>query len=323
MLSDVLNERNYKIRFYAVNIGANAEQWKEWRDGRLDIRAENTEIVHLWDPEVTSDYQMKYGVVKTPRVFLLDKDGVIVGRGLDADALVQLLDIYVGAELYDEEYVYGDDASNALMKELFATYGESLKPEDVLEVAGMLKERTLDLSDTLNFKHLEGDLLYYLTNRREEAFKEGSLLFIDEYILSREDIWSTEDDRLQVVGMADMMKELLSRTPVGSKVPCVRIGGRNLRRLKGITNYIIFHTEGCSYCEAEIAMADSIAALSLNAFSDGVKPIFVKVNVTEIEERNPRLWKRLFDTFDLSTLPMVIETDRRGRIVRRYTTLLK
>ena len=46
------------------------------------------------------------------------------------------------------------------------------------------------------------------------------------------------------------------------------------------------------------------------------------VNVDEIVTSDPSLASRIFDRFDLSSLPFIIETDRKGKILHRYMTLL-
>jgi hypothetical protein len=45
------------------------------------------------------------------------------------------------------------------------------------------------------------------------------------------------------------------------------------------------------------------------------------VNVDDLLRTDPSLANRLFDTFDLSSLPFLLETDRRGIILRRYFLL--
>ena len=245
-------------------------------------------------------------------------------------------------------------------------------------MAKALESSTLAKSDTLSFKHLEGDLLYWLTSRRDELSKEGALPFINEYILSRPGIWNTQDDTLKVVGLARMMKDLLSRTPVGSKLPKAKdlisksssaesqsnttvwpdriqeqgeVNNRNqasdrsleqvdvsdkahgdhtliqprndanalfLRdwtrkwnRLRRKGGYIVFHTEGCPVCKAELSAADSLGLRTLD------------VNVDEIMVTNPALAKSLLDTFDLSSMPLILQVGRHGIILRRYLSFIQ
>lgn len=363
LLRSKLNTKNWPIDVYAVYTGVDPDAWKEWRDSKFNVRATRTKVVHLWDPEVASDYQMKYGVIQTPRMFLIDRSGTIIGRGMDTRALEQLLDIVLSSA----DYEYGGPASISLMDKLFATYGETpdslsqvhadlsqnssdrslslpkrrhgrldrslslpKRPsaENVLDVAKTLEFRTLSKGDTTFFKHLEGDLLYWLTSQRKEALKEGTLPFLNEYILSRPEIWNTPDDTLKVVGLARMMKDLLSRTPVGSDLPkakdftsiplrsdsnisSLRDWTKKWNRLRRKGGFIVFHTEGCPVCKAELSAADSLGLRTLD------------VNVDEIMVTNPALAKSLLDTFDLSSMPLILQVSRNGIILRRYLSFIQ
>ena len=301
-LRSLLNDKDYPVTVYAIYVGTNEERWTQWRNS-FTLDTEETEVVHLWDPDNTADLQFTYGVVQTPKMFLVDPEGVIAGRGLDSEALEQLLEVL----LDDGDYDYGSDASAALFDKLFSTYGPKVTAADVADVASLLKGRTLDLGDTLNFKHLEGDLLYYIAGKREEGFREGAASLVKDYILSRPDIWNNEEDSLMVVGMAEMLDGLLSKTPVGSTIPKMGIKGWNKFRKQG--GYIFFHAEGCPICEAEMELADSL----------GIK--YFSVNMDALENKSPRKTRKLLDTFDLSSLPFVIQIGKGGIVERRYASL--
>ena len=305
LLRGKLNSKDYPVDVYAFCTGENPDEWQDWRDNRFNLRAEATRVIHVWDPEVYSDYQKKYGVLQTPRMFLLDRSGRIVGRGMDSDALEQILDILISRE----DYTYGGESSGALFDNLFSAYGEDFKPEDILETAGMLEQRTLGRGDTLMFKHLEGDLLYYLVPKRDYVHMKGAKSLIDSYILGRPEIWNTEDDTLKVVGLARMMDELLSRTPEGTRIPKMSsIKGWNRFRRKG--GYLLFHTEGCPVCAQEVEAA-KISGLR-----------YFEVNMDALSESDPVAARKLLDTFDLSGLPFIMETGRRGLVKRKYVSLL-
>lgn len=328
LLRSKLNSKNWPIDFYAIYTGVDAAKWKEWRESKFTVTAQLTDVIHLWDPEISSDYQMKYGVIQTPRMFLIDRSGTIIGRGMDTRALDQLL----GIVLSDISYEYGGEASKALIDKLFSSCTDNC----VMEVAKALESRTLAKGDTVFFKHLEGDLLYWLTSRRDEASKEGTLPFINEYVLSRPGVWNTPDDTLKVVGLARMMRELLSRVPVGSRLPASKdlVRESRVRDSNGVQNgasaadraavfdakawdrlrkkggYIVFHTEGCPVCREELSAADSLGLRTL------------EINVDEIMASNPDLAKVFLDTFDLSSMPFILEVSRRGVIRRRYVSFV-
>ncbi len=317
LLRGVLSEGDYPVDLIAVYTGSDPEAWRDWRTGRWNIDAPATRFQHFWDPDVSSDYQRKYGVLSTPKVFLIDGAGTILGRNLDPPALVQLLRHY----LSEPEYVYGGEETALLFDRLFeglAGEGNASEEEaralsdEVLSVASLLEEKTLARADTLSYKHLEGDLLYYLLNRREEGFRRAGPEFLDRYILSRGEVWNTAADTLQVVSLAQMMDDLWSRTPVGSRLPKYSLPGwKRLRRRGGL---LVFHTPGCGDCTATLAAADSLSALQ-------PRKALVKVDMDGLLAEDPDLAASLFETFDLSVMPYVIQVGRCGKVCRKYVFL--
>lgn len=321
MLRNLLETENFPVDLIAVYASDKAEAWQDYVDAQLTIDASRTRVYHLWDPELDSDFQRKYGVIQTPRTFLIAPDGTILGRGLDVRALSQMLH-----GIFDEvELEYGSEESAALYSSIFS--GGSMTRDEVAGVADHIAASTLTKGDTVMFRQMTGDLLYWLASERGEGAREGSAYLIDKYILSRGDVWKTEDDSLKVIGFAEMTDELLSLAVPGSriadvKVPAVRLssgkekdGVFNLRRLKGKPGMIIFYTVGCHVCDAEKAAAREYVKAD-------PKARVLLVNVDEVVSSSPALADRLFRSFDLSSLPFIIQTDRKGFILRRYVTLI-
>ncbi len=334
LLRNMLMTSDFPVEFYAIYAGDNREAWDAYVAERLNVGESAAKVVHLWDPELDSDFQRKYGVIQAPRLLLVDPEGIIVGRGLDAKALgVMLHGIFDVPELE-----YGSEESAALFDGIFEG-GATV--EDVRRIADYIETSTE--GNTVMFRQLTGDLLYWLSVKSGEAFKEGADYLIDNKILSRPEVWKTADDSLKVVGLAQFIDGLLEKARPGTLVSGLKVPGERIRkgratgaasgasaseasvrvrageyrldRLGGKRNIIIFYTEGCANCDAEKAAAWGLAAGDRRAR-------VLLVNVDRILATDPDLAAELFEAFDLSTLPFLLETDRKGLIRRRYHTLL-
>lgn len=323
-LATFLRRGEYPVVCYAVYTGTDPVQWEKYRTVHLDLPS----VVNVWDPDGSSDFQLKYGVLKTPWMVLVGPDGRIVGRGLDTRALSILLATETGAA---EDYVYGDDSRMKSLDRIFATLGDSLSAEAIVGVADYLAARTLGEGDADSYKEFEGDLLYYLESRTGEVFKDGELLFIDKFILGT-DIWDTPRDTALVVSLAAAKKELLMRTPVGSEVPDIKVPGTLLRK-KGLfckgrregtfslrgskADYLVFYSRGCSRCDSALRSIEAMTASS----AGGKKVRALLIDMDSVLESDPSAGAALLDSFDLSVLPHVLELSRAGTVLHRYVNL--
>lgn len=324
LLRNLLETENYPIDFYAIYAGDDRKSWEAYVAERFALEAPDISVKHLWDPAIDSDFQRKYGIIQTPRMFLTGPDGVIKGRGLDAMALSMMLDgIFAHPDLE-----YGSKESARFLDHMLNDSGTALPSfDDIRQTVDNMARTTLYAGDTTMCRQFLGDLLYYLAPRTGQSYKEGTAYLIDTYILDREDIWKSQDDSLKVVGFAQMQSELLSKSIPGTKVSDLKLPGDllrhgkkikagefRLRNLRKDVNIVIFYTEGCHICDAEKS-----AARSLVAETKDVQVLMV--NIDRILKDDPALADRLFDRFDLSSLPYILTTDRSGKIQSRYVTL--
>ena len=320
-LVSLLATSGYPVELIAVYAGNSLQAWDDYVAQYFSAeQSGDAQITHLWDPEIDSDFQRKYGVLQTPRMLLIAPDGTIIGRGLDTPALGYLLD----QELSVPEFQYGSPESEQLFDQLLGSEPTSV---EILEISDMLAAATLDKGDVGMFKQLAGDYLYYLAPKSKQAYRYGLNLHIDKYILGRPDIWNTADDSLKIVGFAQIMHDLITKTPIGEKVPAIKVKGTLLSRgkekskkmkfskLKGFDNIIIFHTTGCPVCAAEIE-----EARALTAAYDWMD-IFL-VNVDEVMASSPSMATELFDAFDLSVLPHIVWTDENNIVRSCYVSLI-
>ena len=284
--------------------------------------------VNVNDPGPEDDWQMNYGVLKTPWMFLINPNGEILGRGLDVPALKILL----AREFSSGNYVYGADSQMDRYTQMFAAYGDTLKVSDIIDVADYLAARTFGEGDVDAFKQVEGDLLYYLASRRDEVYKDAIGPFVDKY-LGIQDVWTTPGDTANVISLGHFLADLTARTPVGSQVPDLKVPGVlrrksclfvkdgkegvfALRKLKGKPGYVVFYTGGCNACKETLdQVADVIASKP--------RARVLLVDMDGLMSSDPSMAQTLLETFDLTAMPFVLELDRKGVITHRYVDLSK
>ena len=311
-LKEFLEESANTIKLFAIYVGDDAESWKAYRAGF-------PEAEHIWDPGMESDWQRLYGILGTPRMFLVGPDGVILGRNLDTPALKVLL----SREFSDGNYSYGEESQTARYRQMFATYGDTLKVSHILEVADYLAARTFGEGNIDSFKQVEGDLLYYLSQEREEVYKDAIIPFVNRYI-KLEDIWDTPEDKAQVVSLGEFLSEMTARTPVGSEIPDIAVDGvlrrkpfpifvkgskegvYQLGKLKGKPSYVVFYFAGCSSCQDLLAKVEEVVSGSRK----------VKVLLVDMDKVSQK--ELILDTFDLTNIPFVIQLDKKGVVQHRY-----
>lgn len=321
LLRNMLNTESFPIEFYAVYAGDNRSSWETYVKEKLTVDESEMKVSHLWDPTLDSDFQRKYGVIQTPRLFLIGPDGTILGRGLDTKALSALLH-----NIFDQvELTYGSKESEELFDQVFALEERPSK-DDVIYITEYINANTLERGDTVMFRQLSGDLMYYLASKTGEGYKEGLSYVLDHQILSRGDVWKSQDDSLKVIGYAEILSDLLSKAAPGSVVTDLKLPGVlmtakkskegtfRLKKLGGRENVIIFYTVGCPVCDAEKAAARALV-------QKDSKAKVLMVNVDSIVENDPVLADQLFKSFDLTSLPFIIQTDKKGSVLRRYISL--
>lgn len=316
-LKKLIDTGKYPVEFYAIYVGDDRDSWEKYISEAL---GQDTAI-HMWDPSLDSDFQRKYGVLKTPRLFLVAPDETIIGRGLDVKSLEVLLE----GIFADNSLDYGTPESEDLFDGIFAASAGRPSAGEVKGIADYIHDRTIARGDTLMFRQMSGDYLYYLASHSGEGYKEGLKYHIEKNILSADKVWKTEDDSLKIIGFAQILNDLLSRALPGSLVPDIKVPGElyssrgvknvtmRLPKLRGRNNIILFYTEGCEICAAEKEAAKAL-------LKDRKTKVFM-VNIDTLMTENPSLASRLMDAFDLSSLPHIIRTDSKGTVLGRYISL--
>lgn len=329
MLRNILDNGNYPVDLYAIYTQDNRQLWTDYSAENFSITAPQTKVFNLWDPDLDPDMLIKYGIIQTPRIFLVDPSGIIRGRGLDSMALEELLKKVLAPRTLE----YGSDESYSFYESVFSQDGSETDCDGIKAVIDHIADRTLvQAKDTLLFKQMAGDLLYYFPLKRGGQMKCATGYLLEKYITGRNDIWNTPDDSLKVLGFAELTHMLLSRAATGTKVPGISVmatlkksPGKEKTRMYRLDRLprrtiVIFHTEGCEFCRAEIAAADSLLR-DMKGRRDRTDILLIDMDV--ISSSYPGTAKELLDSFDLTVLPYIFATDSKGTVTDRYMSLLE
>lgn len=90
LLPGVMKTVDFPLTFYAVYCGDDKRSWNGFRR-HFRLRNRKIETVHLWDPKMETEYLRLYGVISTPRIYVTDTDGTVLGRRLEVDSLQEIL----------------------------------------------------------------------------------------------------------------------------------------------------------------------------------------------------------------------------------------
>lgn len=103
LFPQILEKIDFEMDFYAVYSGCDNKSWRQFRK-EFRIKNKKIHVMHLWDPELDSGYQLEYGVTGTPRIFMVEPQGSILGRRLEVENIIQLLPYATALQAaYDEQ----------------------------------------------------------------------------------------------------------------------------------------------------------------------------------------------------------------------------
>lgn len=176
LLVDYVNEyQDGVVAVYAVYANDNQERWKEYINRELFVYNPFVEWVNVYDPDYSSGFQMLYNVVKTPQMFLLDKEKKIIGRGLDVKALKELLEV--------------KNNERDQMRELIEGFFVPLAG-DTLQIQGGIDMFYNRSKDDPNLMREFMEEIYTTLGRSEDySLQQGAVYLAEKYILGTPEIW--------------------------------------------------------------------------------------------------------------------------------------
>ncbi|HIZ87611.1 MAG TPA: TlpA family protein disulfide reductase [Candidatus Coprenecus pullistercoris] len=166
---------------YMIYTQSDRERWLEYIAGSiLPFRLpDNITLVNLWDPDMTSGFVTKYGVISTPKLFLLDARGTIIGRELTPTALAQTVEVHENAPT----------SADLLFDSVFSSLEYSSDTTGVTEIIDAFFEDSKDNPDF--FHELFFTLYQYLKNSGSYNLQQGAAYLADKYIVHMPRMWES------------------------------------------------------------------------------------------------------------------------------------
>lgn len=290
----------------------------------------NVKVLHLWDPDMSSDFVSKYGVISTPKLFLLDRNGTIIGRELTPTALGQVVEVNE-SRLTPTEMIF---------EQIFAPLANTA------DTTLITKEIDTFFEDSKNNPEFFHELFYtlyqYLKNSSAYPLQQGAAYLANKYIAGMPEMWETVTftDRGETHGSiirADFSSpaDFIDQTALGVLMfyrnpldkPAVDLELRtpsnkkfHIYDAKAKYTVLYFYTLDCALCKAvSVELAKiygqySPADVQFLAIYTGSDNTWKKY----ISENDPgwtNLWDRkrksgMFDKYDLLDVPAIYLLDK-------------
>ena len=222
------------LAVYAVYANDNAQRWKEYIEQELYIYNPFMQWSNVYDPEYDSGFQMLYNVIKTPQMFLLDKNKKIIGRGLDVKALGELL------EAKNRER----DEMRALIEGIFMPLaGDTLKIYDCIE---MFYDRSK--GDEELMKEFMAEIYNTLGRTEDYSLQQGAVYLAEKFIVGLPHLW---DDRFLEKVSAEIKAFKMNRLgSVATNLTLERADGSSIDLFDISTEYkvLYFYRPNCGIC---------------------------------------------------------------------------
>lgn len=167
------------LAVYAVYANDNTQRWKEYINKELYIYNPFMQWVNVYDPDFGSGFQMLYNVIKTPQMFLLDKEKKIIGRGLDVKALKELLEV--------------KNQERDKMRELIEGFFLPMAGDSVQIAQGIEMFYNSSKGDENLMKEFMWEIYNTLGRSQDYSLQQGAVQLAEKYILGMPGIW---DERL-------------------------------------------------------------------------------------------------------------------------------
>lgn len=199
--------KNGTVSLFRIYTQDNRERWCSYASkvtSRFPV-SENVKVYDVWDPDFSSDFQRKYGVVSTPQLILLNRENIILGRKLDPSALSQLIEIDYNTPT--ELQTFLNDLFTSLLP-----YDPSQDIDTTLIVSTIDDLYQKTKVDTSAFQEVFYSAYQYLKGHEEYDMQKGAAYIGNRYIVQMPEMWANANftEKIDAKGRAPLGIEFKS-----------------------------------------------------------------------------------------------------------------
>ncbi|MCI1779675.1 MAG: TlpA family protein disulfide reductase [Bacteroidales bacterium] len=300
------------INVFAVYTESDTTAWKKYAGQEFEIYNPFINWINVADKDYKSNFAFLYGVISTPRIFLLDGNGIIIGRNLDTESLKNLLK--VRNERRNKEYEFFDGFFSG-NKDIHAGIDEFYKRS---------------ISDTSSFREIFGELYNYLKNSDSYDLQEGAAYLGEKYIVNKACLWKTNPEYVSKIKRAI---KVFNMNRLGSRAENLTLSNEvgapvSIYDIKSKYKVLFFYSTSCQEC---ISSTKIMKALYEKAGKAGIEFLgiytgtnygaFIKF-ITENNLKWVNLWNKnneenIFGKYALLGVPSIYILDRNNIVVAK------
>ena len=320
LLVELLNayEGDSEIAFFAIYTQSERSEWESYVKDHFDnIDNPKVTVYNIWDPELESNFQMNYGVLTTPAMFLLNSENTITGRKLDSEALGRLIKIK-------------DNFRTSLMKMLDSVTGAvGASEESIMQLVATLFQRSNGDVDT--FRTVLYEMFKYYRSIPLAGAQQGARRIAEDFILGVDGGWAQEtlDEvkwNLEKMQLNSIGEKAVDETLFNKK-------GAKKKMLAGNKPYTVlfFNIAYCKDC-AQYKQDLKDASALLKSKKAKVVSVYLSAdreqwlndiknnkNWTHLTDEGP--WSQLREDYDLGVVPRLYLLDKDKTIVAKDITV--
>ena len=324
-------DKDINVTVYMVYTQDDRERWMDYVAKVIHPfnLPDNVTLVNLWDPEMKSDFLTAYGVISTPKLFLVDRNGAIIGRELTPTALSQVV------ELNESQMT----ATEELFEQIFLPMANTADTTEIVETIDMFFEDSKDNPDF--FHEIFYELYQYLKASPSYTLQQGAAYLANKYIAGMPELWETVEFtdkgvshgsviRADYQSVKDFIDQtalavlMFYRNPLDKPVTDLTLRTLNNKKqsvydLKARYTVLYFYDMNCALCNAVSDAVDKIqrrydpsevCVAAIYTGKDGKWKRYVK----EQDRAWVALWDRkresgMFDKYDLMDVPAIYLLD--------------